>query len=104
MGLVGAIVGAIVIALAVVIGATNRAARRRGYELGPNTIVRCKQGHLFTTIWIPGASVKAVRLGFSRFQRCPVGKHWTRVTPVKVAELTDEDRAIAARTRDVRVP
>jgi hypothetical protein len=80
------------------------AARKRGYKLGPNTIVRCKQGHLFTTIWIPGASIKSIRLGFSRFQRCPVGKHWTRVTPVKDTDLTDEDRAVAARTRDVRIP
>jgi hypothetical protein len=80
------------------------AARKRGYKLGPNTVVRCRKGHLFTTIWIPGASFKSVRLGTSRFQHCPVGKHWTLVKPVKEAELTDEDRAIAAQTRDVRVP
>jgi hypothetical protein len=79
-------------------------ARKRGYKLGPNTIVRCRKGHLFTTIWIPGASFKSVRLGPARLQRCPVGKHWTLVKPVKDTELTDEDRAIAARTRDVRVP
>jgi hypothetical protein len=79
-------------------------ARKRGYKLGPNTVVRCRKGHLFTTIWIPGASIKSVKLGLSRFQRCPVGKHWTLVKPVKDTELTDEDRAIAARTRDVRVP
>ena len=30
-------------------------ARRRGYSgLGGNTVVRCRQGHLFTTIWVPG--------------------------------------------------
>ena len=71
--------------------------RVKGYSLGWNTIVRCKQGHLFTTIWIPGASVKSLRLGSSRFQRCPVGKHWTRVRPVKDADLTDEIRGSRRR-------
>jgi hypothetical protein len=80
------------------------AARARGYKVGPNTIVRCRKGHLFTTIWIPGASIKSVRLGLSRFQRCPVGSHWTLVKPVKEADLTDDDRATAALTRDVRIP
>ena len=56
-------------------------ARRRGYNFGRNTIVRCRQGHLFTTTWIPGASLKAIRLGWARFQRCPVGHHWSLVTP-----------------------
>jgi hypothetical protein len=37
--------------------------------------VRCKDGPLFTTIWIPLGSVKAMRLGGARFQRCPVGDH-----------------------------
>jgi hypothetical protein len=80
------------------------AARKRGYRLGWNTIVRCRKGYLFTTIWIPGASVKSLRLGRSRFQRCPVGKHWTLVKPIKDADLTDEDRATAAQTRDARIP
>jgi len=80
------------------------AARKRGYKLGPNTVVRCKQGHLFTTMWIPGASIKSIRLGTSRFQRCPVGHHWALVKPVKEQDLTDDDRAIAQQTRDVRVP
>lgn len=26
-------------------------------------IVRCRQGHLLETIWVPLASIKAVRLG-----------------------------------------
>jgi len=80
-------------------------ARRRGYSgLGGDTIVRCSQGHLFTTIWIPGASLKAIRLGWARLQRCPVGNHWSLVTPVKDSDLTDEDRRIADEHRDVRVP
>lgn len=78
--------------------------RRRGYGFGGNTVVRCRSGHLFTTIWIPGASLKAIRLGWMRFQYCPVGKHWTLVTPVKDSDLTDENRRIAAENRDIRIP
>ncbi|MGH9057038.1 MAG: hypothetical protein ACRDYY_14425 [Acidimicrobiales bacterium] len=77
---------------------------RRGGRLGTSTVVRCRSGHLFTTIWIPGASVKAVRLGWWRYQRCPVGKHWTVVTPAKESALTDEERRFAAEHRDIRLP
>jgi len=79
-------------------------ARKRGYPLAGNVVVRCRAGHLFTTIWIPGASVKSLRLGWWRYQRCPVGNHWALVKPVKVAELTAEQRAEAAAHKDVRVP
>jgi hypothetical protein len=72
--------------------------------MGGNTIVRCCEGHLFSTIWIPGASLKAVRLGWYRFQRCPVGHHWTLVKPVKDEDLSDEERRSALEIRDVRVP
>jgi len=79
-------------------------ARRLGYKLGGNTFVRCRQGHLFTTIWIPGLSLKAVRLGWFRLQRCPVGQHWSLVSPVREADLTPMERVLAERTRDVRIP
>jgi hypothetical protein len=79
-------------------------ARQLGYKVGGNVVVRCRQGHLFTTIWIPGASLKAIRLGWARLQRCPVGKHWTLVTPVKDATLTHEERTRAAQHHDVRIP
>jgi hypothetical protein len=79
-------------------------SRRRGYALGLNTPVRCQAGHLFTTVWIPGASVKSLRLGWWRFQRCPVGNHWTLVHPVKGADLTVEERESAAEHRDIRLP
>ncbi|HUY20707.1 MAG TPA: hypothetical protein VMV22_00050 [Acidimicrobiales bacterium] len=91
------------IAVPVLVGATL-VARRLGYKVGGNVVVRCRDGHLFTTIWIPGASFKAVRLGWWRLQRCPVGKHWTLVTPVKDADLSDEERASAELHRDVRIP
>ncbi len=80
------------------------AARLMGYKLGRETIVRCRDGHLFTTIWIPGASLKAVRLGMVRWQRCPVGKHWTLVSPVREADLTEAERQLAMQSRDAPVP
>jgi hypothetical protein len=79
-------------------------SRRRGYAFGLNTLVRCQDGHLFTTVWIPGASVKSLRLGWWRFQRCPVGDHWSLVHPVKAADLTDEEKQLAAQRRDIRLP
>ena len=94
------VVGAVV-ALAVV---STLIARRRGYPLGGNVIVRCSKGHLFTTLWIPGASFKAVRLGWKRYQRCPVGHHWSMVVPVKDPELNDEEREAASRIHDTRIP
>ena len=79
-------------------------ARRLGYGVGGNTVVRCREGHLFTTIWIPGASLKAVRLGWGRLQYCPVGRHWSVVTPVRVADLTEAERQDAAEHHDIRIP
>jgi len=43
--------------------------------------------------------LKAVRLWNVRFERCPVGRHWTTVTPVDVSTLTPEEIE-AARSRD----
>jgi hypothetical protein len=93
--------------IAVTIGlitAFTAAARLRGYELGLNTIVRCRDGHLFTTIWIPGVKLKALDLGVARVQRCPVGGHWTLVTPVRTSTLSDKDRKRARSVHDVSLP
>ncbi len=79
-------------------------ARRRGYHLGLNTVVRCLAGHVFTTIWIPGGSLKAIRFGTARLQRCPVGRHWTLVRPLREADLSDDVRREAKLHRDVRIP
>jgi len=76
----------------------------RGYPVGGNIVVRCRRGHLFTTLWLPGVSVKAVRLGWWRIQRCPVGKQWSIVTPVKHRELTEDDERLARERQDVRLP
>jgi len=97
-------IGAVVVIIVVVIAGTHL-LHRRGYSgLHGDTIVRCSRGHLFTTIWLPGVSLKSVRLGMSRYQHCPVGHHWALVKPVNDAELTDEDRRVAAEHHDVRIP
>jgi hypothetical protein len=79
-------------------------ATRQGYSFGRNTVVRCRQGHLFTTVWIPGASAKALRFGPWRLQWCPVGRHLDLVHPVKDADLTDAERSFALAHHDVLVP
>jgi hypothetical protein len=71
---------------------------------GGNIVVRCRAGHLFTTLWIPGISVKALRLGWWRVQRCPVGYHWSLVTPVNESQLTDTERRSAHEHHDLRLP
>jgi hypothetical protein len=95
-------VGLLVAALGLAVEALTLVSR--GYGIGGNVIVRCREGHLFTTIWIPGTSVKSLRLGWTRFQHCPVGNHWSLVTPVPASELTEDERRAADQRHDVRVP
>lgn len=80
------------------------AGRLLGYNMGGNLVVRCRQGHLFTTMWIPGVKLKAVDLGVARIQYCPVGKHWTLVTPVRDSALTDAERQSAREHHDAWLP
>ena len=94
---------ALAVAMTVAVGGIV-VARLFGYKLGRNTVVRCREGHLFTTIWIPGVKLKALDLGFARVQRCPVGMHWSLVVPVKLSSLTDEERRSAEERHDVRLP
>jgi len=77
---------------------------RLGYPFAGNVVVRCRRGHLFTTLWVPGASVKSLRLGWWRLQRCPVGRHWSLVTPVRRAALTRVERRAADASADIRIP
>jgi hypothetical protein len=79
-------------------------AVRQGYTFGWNVAVRCRRGHLFSTVWIPGASVKALRLGYWRVQWCPVGRHVDLVRLVRAADLTEAERSLAAAQHDVPVP
>jgi hypothetical protein len=76
----------------------------RSGRIGGNVVVRCRQGHLFTTLWIPGASVKSLRLVAWRFQYCPVGKHFSLVTPVNESTLTDDERRRAHEHHDIPLP
>jgi hypothetical protein len=75
---------AVVLALAAAAVAGEAiAVRRRSGHWGGRVMVRCRQGHAFETLWIPGVSVTSVRLGPWRVQRCPVGRHWTVITPIR---------------------
>lgn len=74
-----------------------------------DTPVRCSAGHLFTTIWVPLASIKAVRLGYTRYQYCPVGHHWATVTRLDDVDsgnpaATEAELAQAALVHDIHVP
>ena len=93
-----------VVGIATIIAEAVVVVLRRGSLLDPQTVVRCREGHLFTTVWIPGGSLKALRLGWWRFQFCPVGRHWSLVSPADRSALTEEERLAAAQRHDVRVP
>jgi hypothetical protein len=86
------------------IAAVTLVGRALGYGFGGNTIVRCRQGHLSTTIWIPGVKLKAIDLGVARIQRCPVGAHWSLVTPVRAADLSRWDLRRARSRHDAWIP
>jgi hypothetical protein len=88
----------LVIAGAVMVGVTV-GGRLLGYKLGGYVVVRCRRGHLFTTLWIPGVKFQSLDLGIARFQRCPVGRHWSLVVPVRERDLTEEQRLEARAHR-----
>ena len=76
----------------------------KGKTRGHDVIVRCSVGHLYTTIWIPAMSLKAVRWVNKRYQRCPVGKHWAWTERVNKSDLNPEIAAEAGKFRDLRIP
>jgi hypothetical protein len=80
------------------------AMKLRGLPIGGDLVVRCRGGHLFTTLWIPGVSFKAIRLLWWRVQWCPVGRHWTLVTPVRPEELGEDETRLARERHDVLLP
>jgi hypothetical protein len=102
------LVGIVVLAVVGVLVAWVIVVARRfdfsGYRVGPDVVVRCREGHLFTTTWIPLMSVKAIRLGWFRLQYCPVGNHLTFVVLVRDSDLTNEERRVAARYHDSGIP
>ena len=78
--------------------------RRRGYSgMGGRQLVRCRSGHVFRTIWIPGVSIKSLRLGWWRAQYCPVGRHWTLVSPVK-DDVVVSDGVVEVVMDDIAIP
>jgi hypothetical protein len=92
------IIGLVAVGIIGVVAVINLIARSRGYSIPGKTIVCCSKGHLFSTTWIEGSSLKAIKLGpRTRYQRCPVGSHWTTVHPVKDEDLTDEERLVIAK-------
>jgi hypothetical protein len=93
-----------VLIVAGVIAAGTLIARGLGYNLGVNTVVRCRQGHLFTTIWIPGVHLKELDLAVARVQYCPVGRHWSLVLPVREEDLAEQERQFARDHHDIRIP
>jgi hypothetical protein len=93
----------VVVVVGVIAGGTLL-ARLLGYKLGGNVVVRCRRGHVFTTIWIPGVKLKGLDLVVARIQYCPVGKHWSLVVPVRDTDLTVEERQFAAEHHDLPIP
>jgi hypothetical protein len=87
-----------------ILAAGTALARRMGYEVGGNVVVRCRQGHVFRTLWIPGIKLKAIDLGIARIQHCPVGRHWSLVVPIRDRDLTTSERLAAAKYHDIRIP
>ena len=81
-----------------------RMSNRQGYRFGRDVIVRCRDGHLFLTTWVPMVSFKAIRFGLVRFQYCPVGDHTTAVRLMRDEDLTPAERLEASRHRDNGVP
>jgi hypothetical protein len=80
------------------------AGRLLGYGFGINTIVRCRSGHLFTTIWLPGVNLKALDLVVARVQYCPVGRHWTLVTPFRTVAFSAHRHRRPRARRDIPLP
>jgi hypothetical protein len=48
--------------------------------------------------------LKALDLGIARLQYCPVGKHWSLVTPVRESDLTEAERRFARAHHDAPIP
>jgi hypothetical protein len=92
-----------VVVVGVIAGGTV-IARLLGYRFGRDVVVRCRRGHVFTTIWIPGVKLKELDLVVARIQYCPVGKHWSLVVPVRDKDLTEGERQFAHAHHDLPIP
>jgi hypothetical protein len=83
-------------------GSTGDGARDHG--TGFVVIVRCSGGGLFQTLWVPGLSLKAARLGPFRIMRCPVHGRVEVVRVVNPADLTAKEQEAASRYPPGHVP
>lgn len=95
----------VVFLLALLVGVGTVAFVSLAHRGGPGDLdaempVRCRAGHVFTTIWVPGVSIKAIRFGKRRYQWCPVGEHRTWVTPAPWSTLSERERRMATHHRD----
>jgi hypothetical protein len=68
------------------------------------TPVRCADDHVYTTIWIPFVSLKSVRMGGARYQRCPVYAHWSTVVRIDARTADPVELEAAALVHDIRIP
>ncbi len=61
-------------------------------------IYRCSEGHVFArSIWWPlTGGYPHVRLGFAAYDRCPVGRHWALIKPVRDRDLTEAESETVA--------
>ncbi|MDQ6947747.1 MAG: hypothetical protein M3256_16130 [Actinomycetota bacterium] len=56
-------------------------------------LVRCSSGHLYYTTWWPLGSLKAVRLGPVRWQRCPVEHRFRLARKVDQSSISADELA-----------
>jgi hypothetical protein len=83
---------ALVVIAIVVLAKVSFLTSGRYVRVNGKVIVRCGQGHVFPMTWLSLSAITAIRFGNSRYQRCPVGNHWSVVRPVKEGDLTDQER------------
>lgn len=67
-------------------------------------VMRCVDGHLFETPFLPMLSLKAIRTPRGRIMRCPVDKHAGPVELMYTAELTPGQRQEARHNRTSPIP
>jgi DNA-directed RNA polymerase subunit RPC12/RpoP len=89
LGATAVIIIAVIIAAIAILFVLARTRMARSSRIVPLSHLKCnKCGTEFDYAWIPGVSFTSVRLGNSRYLRCPVCRKWslfniwnTRVDP-----------------------
>jgi hypothetical protein len=91
----------LVVAAVLAFGAGAIIARRKTRAHLGRTAARCRQGHLFTTIWGVKGAHRVTDFGWMRLQRCPVDGRLTLVYPVDESTLTREEKKLAKQVQDI---